>query len=373
MLLNQLKAIEAAGYEVAVICNPGPYVGDSASLGLRVIPVPIVRAALTPLRDLLALVRIYFVFRRERPDIVHTHAPKAALLGQYAALLAGVSKRIHTIHGLYLPGHMTARTRPLFLWMERLIMRFAHLTLSQNPEDIPLAVSEGICRADRIRYLGNGIDVGAFNPAKIDTERRLLTRHSMRINSTDFVIGVVARLNAEKGFEELFEAVAGVVKEIGHVKLLIVGPQEPDKPNRIDPAKLAKLHGITDNIRCVGLRHDMADMYSVMDICVLPSHREGWPRSLMEAAAMGVPVIATDIRGCRQVVEHHKTGVLVPVKDVTALRNTIRYLFHNDEVRRRMGRAAQLHAEAHFDERAVFHRVLESYAELTKDPSLKNG
>ena len=367
LLLNQLVRYREAGYEVVAVCSPGPYLERVVRAGIRVVPVPM-RRAITPGPDLVGLWALWRVFRRERPDVVHTHTPKAGLLGQWAARLARVPRRVHTIHGLYFPGDVTPRTRPLYVGLERATMAPAHLVLSQNPEDIPVAVAERICPAHRIRFLGNGIDVSRFDPASVSAARVEALRREAGVRPGERVVGIVGRVNREKGYEEFFAAAAAVARERADVRFVVVGPVEREKSNHLDPERLAAEHGLAGRVACLGLRDDVRELYRIMDLVVLPSHREGWPRVPMEAAAMGVPAVVTDIRGCRQVVVDGATGVLVPPRDVPALAAAILRLLDDAPLRRGLGAAAREHALTAFDERVIVERTLAAYAELGAAP-----
>jgi len=363
LLLNQLRQFQQAGYEVVAVCSPGPYLERVEAAGIRVVTVPMVRA-ITPGADLRALAALVRVFRRERPEIVHTHTPKAGLLGQWAARLAGVPARVHTIHGLYFPGHMTPRSRPFYVALERATMAFAHLVLSQNPEDIPVAIREGICRADRIRLLGNGIDLARFRPDAVSEAAVNTLRGELGLRPEHRVVGIVGRVNREKGYAEFFQAASLVAERVPDVRFVVVGPVEAEKSNRLDPRELARENGVEDRLHYLGLRSDMPLVYRLMDLLVLPSHREGWPRAPMEAAAMGVPAVVTDIRGCRQVVVHGDTGLIVPPRDAGSLADAIVELLEDLPRARRMGQAARAHAATTFDEGGPVRRTLEAYREL---------
>lgn len=362
MLGNQMEAIQAAGYEVVAVSAPGPDAEDVRRRGIRVRHVPLSRR-MDPKGDLVALAALVRVIREERPDIVHTHTPKASLLGQWAAMLVGVPVRVHTIHGLYFPGTMTARTRPLFVWMERLTMAPAHLSLSQNEEDVATAKRERIAHPARVRLLGNGIDVRAFDPALFPAARRAEIRRSLGLGPEHLVVGMVARLVVEKGYLEMFEAVKKIAAVEPRARFLFVGGLQPEKTDGLGADALERA-GIGHVAQLLGHRNDVPALTSVMDVFALPSHREGVPRSPMEAAAMGVPSVATDIRGCRQVVVDGVTGLLVPVKDPAALADALLELLRDRDKRKRMGAAAREKAAVDFDERRVFERVLRSYEEL---------
>jgi glycosyltransferase involved in cell wall biosynthesis len=362
LLLHQLDAVRQAGHEVTGISAPGTDSSSLEELGVRHINVPMTRA-FAPLSDLVALVRLYRVMRRERFTIVHTHTPKGGLLGQYAALAARVPVRVHTIHGLYLPEHAGPWLRRAFLLLERVTMAFSHHNFSQNPEDVPLAIRERISRADRIELIRNGIDVAEFDPAKYTPDRRDSIRRSLNLGQDHVVVGIVARLVREKGYVELLQAAASMRDRAPYVRFVCVGPVDSEKSDALSP-DVAKEHGVGDVVQFLGHRDDVADLYSIMDVFVLPSYREGFPRAPMEAAAMGVPAVVTDVRGCRETVEHDRTGYLVPVRDALALADAILELAGDPAKRTRFGVAARRKALAEFDEREVFARVIQRYASL---------
>jgi len=318
-----------------------------------------------PLDDLRALLALVRLMRREKFTLVHTHTPKGGLLGQYAALLAGVPIRVHTIHGLYFPGNVSARARFLFVLLERITMLFSQHNFSQNPEDIPVAIAEKISAAEKLELIGNGIDVSAFDPSLQPEEKRAATRASLGLSRDDLVVGVVARLVAEKGYREMFEAARQVHQRFPRARFVFVGALEPDKPDAIKPDALRE-YGIDSVAQFLGHRTDVPDLYAIMDLFVLPSYREGFPRSPMEASTMGVPCVVTDVRGCRQTVEDGVTGRIIPAKDAPALANAIEALLADPSLRAEMGRRAREKALAEFDERVVFDRVLRTYERLLK-------
>lgn len=180
------------------------------------------------------------------------------------------------------------------------------------------------------------------------------------------VVGFVGRLVAEKGLLELFEAAGQVLAQMPETKFLFVGATDFEKADALTPQS-AREFGIADSCIFVGQRQDMPELYSLMDVFCLPSHREGFPRAPMEAATLGVPSVVTDIRGCRQTVVHEKTGLLVPVRDAQSLALALVRLLSNPEERDRMGAAARRLAVDQFDERDVFDKVLATYAFLLKE------
>ncbi len=362
LILNLLRSLQQTGYDVTGISAPGPGVPDIETAGVRHIAIPLSRS-MTPGGDLVGLWQLYRVLRRERFTIVHTHTPKGGLLGQYAALLAGVPIRVHTIHGLYFPAHMKPNRRWLYVWLERLTMLPSHMNLAVSPEDVPVAISEHICAPDRITLVQNGISIDDFNPAHYTPEKRTAIRAALGLSDQHKVVGIVARFVAEKGYREMLAAAQIIKAKHSDARFIFIGPVEPAKRDALDPQIIADM-SLSDVVQFLGYRADMPDLYSIMDVFALPSYREGMPYAPMEASAMGVPCVVTDVRGCRQTVDHAVTGYIVPVCSADALAAALLDLLDNAERRRTFGRAARQKAVAEFDERLVFDKVKAAYARL---------
>lgn len=362
LLLNQLLALRAAGFEVGAVSADGPDLGPVRAAGVPHFPVLFTRR-MTPLQDLRACWQIWRLCRRERFTIVHTHQVKAALFGQVAARLAGVPIVVNTVHGFYFHEHTPPLKRRAWIFLEKFCGLFSDLLLSQNREDIATAIEAGICPREKIEHLGNGIDVRRFDRSAIAAERLAELRASFGISADAPVVGFVGRLVEEKGLVELFEAVAALRTRHPALRFLVVGPVDSDKSDALGPAAATQA-GIGDITTFAGYRADMPELYALMNVLVLPSHREGLPRSPMEASSMGVPTIATAIRGCREVVRPDENGFLVPVRDAAALERTIDRVLRDPALAARLGAGARRIALAEFDEQIIFGRVVEAYRRL---------
>ena len=360
LLLPQLLALREAGATVHAACAPGESFPQLRELGVRMEPIRIERR-ISPLADLVTVGQLVRFFRRERIELVHTHTPKAGLLGQLAARLAGVPRVFNTIHGFYFHDGTARAARAFHVQMERIAGRCSTRILSQNVEDVATAVREGICPPARIRTLGNGVDVRRFDPGRFDAAFRLEKRRELDLPAEATVIVTVGRLVREKGYLELLEAFGALAPSRPGLHLAIVGFAEPGKADAVGPETLRR-HPQAARIRWLGLRDDVEEVLACGDLFALASWREGLPRSAIEAACMGLPAVATDIRGCRQVVEHGRTGLLVPPRDAGALAEALGRLADDPALRAEMGRRARAKALAEFDERRVIAIVLEEYA-----------
>ena len=362
LLLNQLERIRDEGYDVVGISAAGPDVATVEAHGIPHFAVPMTRR-FTPLADLRALWALTRLMRRERFDVVHTHTPKAGLLGQLAARLSGVPVVVNTLHGFYFHEGTKPLPRRFYIWMERIAARCSDTILSQNKEDIATAIDEGIAPPELLKWLGNGIDIARFDRRRLSDDRLEALSKSVGIDRAGPVVGFVGRLVEEKGILDLLQAAKSVASAIPKVQFLIVGPYDEEKPDALRP-DVAERYGVSDRCRFLGMRQDMPELYALMDVLVLPSYREGFPRAPMEASAMGVPAVVTDIRGCREAVDPGVNGLLFPVGNADALARSLIELLSDDERRSRMGAAGRAMAEERFDEQKVFERVLNEYQRL---------
>lgn len=368
LLGPQLSAFIDAGYEVIGVSAPGEFVEAVEARGVRHIALANATRSMAPHRDLAALVELHRLFRSERPDIVHTHNPKPGLYGRIAAGTARVPVVVNTVHGLYaLPEDRFAK-RAIVYSLERLASMFSDAELVQNPED--MGTLRGTLRepASKLTLLANGIEMARFGPGRFaDPAARQAVRQQIRselgIGSDTVVVGAVGRLVTEKGYLELFEAWKRITDSTDLDAVLVVaGPSDPAKADAVSQDRLDDAE--RSGVRFLGMRSDVEDLYLGMDIYVLASHREGFPRSAMEAAATGLPIVATDIRGCRQVVDHGETGLLVEVRSAPALADALTRLITESHTRSSMSEAARRKAVAEFDQAAVIERTLATYERL---------
>lgn len=360
LLLDQIKALEADGHNVVAVCAPGPWVQNVRGAGVKVEAVAMERE-IAPLRDIRSTGALARLFREHKFDVVHTHTPKAGLIGPLAARLAGVPHVVHTIHGLLFHDRMPRLHQSVFWIPEKITATFCHRLLSQSREDVERAVRSRLCSRKKIAYLGNGIDVARFAP-QADYNRTEKLRE-VGLEAADFVVGSVGRLVKEKGFMELFAAAEILTARYPRIKFVVIGPREVDQNDALDSSFMDDLQrrGV---VRFVSWCDDMRPWYAAMDVFVLPSYREGIPRACMEAAAMMRPVVASDIRGCREAVLDGDTGLLVPPRDVEGLVGAIERLHEDRNMRARMGERARQHIVEKFNNKDVCRRLCEFYARL---------
>lgn len=361
---NYFAYLQDQGYDLHVICTPGDFVkGDMITengIVVKAIPFP---SRYTPFNDLKALMLLWRHFRQQRYDIVHTHGVKPGLLGRIAAGLTGTPVVIHTVHGFHYWDGMTALEKHVFVWFERFAARFCDLLLSQNREDIGFAVQRRICPREKIRFLGNGIDITRFRPDVISQKAVVAARQQLGVAPNETLVAMIGRLVRLKGYLEYMKA-ARLLHERGEqIKFLAIGATQ-DKANAVSPPELIAEYGLEDKVLFLGLRDDIPELMAAMDILVLASYAEGIPRVLLEAAATGKPAVGTDVRGTREVIVDGETGYLVPARDPYALAVAISRLAADSALRREMGKAARRRAEHHFDERLYFWRTDHLYRRM---------
>lgn len=364
-LHGQIGYMRDKGLAVHALSSPGEELeGFSLRENIPVDAVSMTRRV-TPLRDLLALVRIRSAIRRIRPSIVHAHTPKGGLLGMMAAILAGARIRIYHMRGL---PFVTANglQRLLLKLSERVSCRLAHVVFCNSYSLRTVALKEGICRPEKIKILGqgsgNGVDARErFNPATLMATVRDETRARFGIPQHATVIGFIGRVVKEKGIGELEEA-WGMLRDLHpDAYLLIVGPFETR-----DPVPAHSISRLQEDRRVVltGTEWNTPPLYAAMDVVVLPTYREGFPNVPLEAASMELPVVATNVPGCIDAVEDGRTGTLVPPRDATALARAIRMYLDDSQLRLAHGKAGRDRVLQHFRQEAIWEAMFDEYHKL---------
>jgi len=354
LLMPQCRYLREHGYEISFVFSPDEgTVARVMAEGFHVHTVSMARTVSA--HDSASIWKMARYLKRLRPDVVHTHTSKAGAIGRVAARIAGVPCVIHTIHGFpFIEGQNRVKYEA-YAAVERQLSRWTDVLLSQSLEDVETARRLGIwARTGQPIHIGNGIDLARFDPQRMRPQRGPM-RASFGLRHSPVIV-CVGRLTLEKGYVELTEAL-GQLADL-EWSALYVGPDEGAAAHL---ANLARKLGVADKIHFLGERGDIEDILSAADVFVLASHREGVPRSVIEAQAMTLPVVATRIRGCREVVVDGETGFLVPLKDSGSLAAALKRLLGDERLRARMGAGARRRVETHFDENNVFERILQVY------------
>ena len=361
--LPLIKQLRETGYTVELVAPVDEFTFFLEVEGFRVHPWLVSRSSVNPFSEAHALVDLLRIYRREKPDLVHHFTIKACLYGTLAAKGAGVYRVMNAVTGLghvFLGKSMRSRVlrqaiKPLY-WAAFKARRST--VVFQNADDQEKLVQLGITDGERARLIrGSGVDPDRFQPKKDS---------SAQFNSPLRLL-FPSRLIREKGTIELLEAVRSLWADDVEVELLVAG--ELDRGNRSALSQQEWIELLnTPRIHCLGHVDDMKALYEDSDIVVLPSWREGLSRALIEAAAMEMPIITTDVPGCRDVVDHGRSGLLVPPQDAHSLKLAIRLLLENPPLARQLGKAARQKVLAEFQVSLVNQSTLQQYADLFTKP-----
>jgi glycosyltransferase involved in cell wall biosynthesis len=358
MSLELLLGVEldvdvATGLEVFGLSAPGPYVTAVEARGVRHVPLPSLTRSWAPRSDAAAARELLGTLKELRLDVLHTHNPKTGVLGRVLGRLAGVPVVVNTCHGLWAQAHDSLARRSFVLGAESFAAQFSHAELAQNAEDAETLRRWG---APRPRVVGNGTDLRRFGP---DHVARARLRAEWGVADDTVVVGGVGRLVAEKGLIELGSAAQVVRERFGERATVVwIGPADPDKPDAMSD--------VGESVRLLGPRSDMPAVYNAFDVFVLPSYREGFSRSGMEAAATGLPLVLSDIRGCREVGRHEQEALLVAPADPDALAVALVRLVGDPDLRARLGAAARRRALADFDQVRIAATSLATYLAVAR-------
>lgn len=327
LLRGQLQFMSENGFDVIGISSSGTALNEvSVNEGVRVHSISMTRK-ITPLKDIVAVIQLYYFLKKEKPSIVHTHTPKAGIVGMFAAWMAGVPHRLHTVAGLPLM-EAIGKKRSLLNLVEKLTYRFANKVYPNSKGLYDFIIAEKLAAPNKLTIIGqgssNGIDTQYFNPVDYNYETILEIRRQHGIVERAFVFIFVGRLVGDKGINELVAAFIRLMqqkKQADIIKLLLVGPFEEN----LDPLKPETVREIeiNENIINVGFQKDVRPYFALSDVLVFPSYREGFPNVVMQGGAMGLPAIVSNINGCNEIIKHNVNGIIIPSKDINSLLNAM--------------------------------------------------
>jgi glycosyltransferase involved in cell wall biosynthesis len=352
-------------FEVIVLGNGRHPETLYARIGVDYRHYPLSRG-INPFADLRSLTSLFLLFRALRPQIVHTYDTKPSALGRLAAFLARVPVIAGTLPGmgsLYADNRLRTRlSRGPYQLTQKLACRLSDVTILQNVEDRNDLVARGVVApATTLIIAGSGVDTARFQPG-IAPEAASRARGSLGLESTGAVVTMLSRVIRSKGVLEFAEAARRIHPALPEAQFLLVGPIDAASRDRLTSAELASVRA---SVLCDGRRPDVASVLGVTDVFVLPSfYMEGVPRALLEAAACGLAIVTTNVRGCRDVIVDGVSGILVPPRDVEALRAAIVSLLQDPEKRARFGQEARRRAVSEFDILKVAARTRDLYRRL---------
>jgi glycosyltransferase involved in cell wall biosynthesis len=366
LLDGQLSYLRRAGFRPAALCSPGSEVADMrAEESIPVFTVGMERE-ISPLRDLIALVRLWRVLRGLRPAICNAGTPKAGLLVGLAAWMNRIPCRVYTLRGLRLET-ATGLKRRILQVTERIACGCAHRVICVSPSLRQLVVKLGLVPADKAVVLAsgssNGIDPSRFAPTQQKLEQASHIRRTLGIEPGQPVIGFAGRVTRDKGVPELLTAFQLVREKIPDAVLLLVGSYEPGDP--VPPGTRTAIES-GPNVVTVEFTQNIDLYYLVMDIFALPTHREGFPNTVLEAQAAERPVVTTYATGAIDSIADGVTGLLVPVGDSGALAEALKRLLADRSLAVQLGRAGRCRVLREFTQERMWSALADEYISLAK-------
>jgi glycosyltransferase involved in cell wall biosynthesis len=334
--------------------------------GVRTAPIAMTRA-ITPIKDIKALWQLYKLLRKEKPVIVHTHTPKAGLLGMMASRLAGIPIRMHTVAGLPLMENKGVK-RKILDFVERLTYSCATGVYPNSKHLADFILENGYCSPKKMKVLGNGSSNGIntlfFEPNEELAKTACELKKKFSLTNKDFVFVFVGRLVKDKGIEELVEAFSALKEKHPDIKLLLVGPYEPER-DPLSPETRKVIETDTSIIHA-GFQQDIRPYLMISQALAFPSYREGFPNVPMQAGCFNLPSIVTDINGCNEIIEDGKNGLIIPVKNVKALKQAMEMLLTNSTLYLTLQANARQMIVDRYEQKYLWELLLKEYNDQLK-------
>lgn len=320
---------------------------------------------ITPVQDLKATWRLYKLLKKERPLIVHSHTPKAGIVGMLAAKMAGVPHRLHTVAGLPLLV-ATGKKRKVLNYVEKLTYSFATKVYPNSFGLKQIIINEGFCKESKLKVIGqgssNGIDTTHFSPDAVSEQQKAELRSKYNLKDENIVFVFIGRLVGDKGINELMSAFVKLHVLYPQTRLLLLGEFEKE----LDPVK-PETEDIIHNHSAViaaGFKPDIRPYLAVSDALVFPSYREGFPNGVMQAGAMGLPAIVTDINGCNEIVIEGKNGIIIPVKNEDAIKFAMERIITQKSATATMRQNARAMICNRYEQELIWNELLKEYRSL---------
>jgi glycosyltransferase involved in cell wall biosynthesis len=349
-------------YEVHAVSSPGERMSEVKQREKVITHAILMTRTISPWQDLKSLVQLIKLMRAERPAIVHTHTPKAGIVGMLAAKLSGVPVRLHTVAGLPLL-EASGLKRSLLNVVEKITYGCATKVYPNSTKLREIIIAEKFCTKNKLKVIGNGssngIDTCHFSPESVSPEIRCALKEKIGIKNTDIVFCFIGRMVKDKGVEELVKAFLINFETNKNLKLILVGPFE----KKLDPLDPEVEHIILHhpNIHFADFQKEVRPYFSITDIFVFPSYREGFPNVILQAGAMGLPCIVSNINGCNEIIEHNVNGLIIPVKNTQAVAGAMHQLAENGVQRTQMASVARNMIIARYNQKFIWEELLKEY------------
>ena len=369
LLKGQLRFMASNGFDVKGVSSEGEELKEVRENEGIVMEAINMSRKITPFQDLKSLGEMWNFLRKEKPQIVHTHTPKAGIIGMLAARLAGVPHRLHTVAGLPLM-EATGTKRKILNFVEKLTYSSATMVYPNSKGLYDFILQNNFTQSNKLKIIANGssngIDTVFFSPDQVTEIERVTLREKLNIQPDNFVFVFVGRIVSDKGINELIKAfselqAAGNNEPVG-IKLLLVGGLENDL-DPLNPETLAEINQNKDIIS-VGFQQDVRSFFAIADALVFPSYREGFPNVVMQAGAMGLPSIVSDINGCNEIIIEGENGLIIPSKNVEKLKEKMLTLAKDKNLYTKLKGNSRRMIENRYEQSVVWNALLEEYEGL---------
>lgn len=338
-------------WDVTIICSEGPYVKKLKSKNYNIKTISISRN-LNLFKHFISFIRLYVFLKKNKFDVVHVHTPVASVLGRIAAKLAGVKYVIYTAHGFYFHENMSFLKFKFYFYIEKLFSNFTNLIFTQSKEDQLTCIKYKLCNPKKIICIGNGVSKTKFDYKLKNNKFKIRNQFNIPKEYTTFIF--VGRLVKEKGLEYMFNSAFKIIDKNKKIFFLIVGERlESDHSPGIDNYIRIAKKNYKKNIKFLGMRDDIENLLAASDIFCLPSLREGLPRSIIEAMIMGLPVITTNIRGCRELIKNNINGIICSPGSSSSLYDAFNKFILNKDMINKYGLNNYRYSVKRFDESLV--------------------
>jgi len=354
-------------YEVIAVSSEKEYLIRCAkNEGVRFKHIEMTRK-ITPIKDFISLIKLISFLKKERPLIIHSHTPKAGILAMLASKITNIPIRLHTVAGLPLMEEKGSKKKLLEL-IEKLTYSFSTFVFTNSNGLYKYIIDNNYVSKSKLKVIGNGssngVDVNYFSPTSVSEKEKEKLKLSLGILENDFTFVFVGRIVADKGINELINAFDTISFQNNAIKLLLVGEQE----SHLDPLNenTLKLISTNKNIIKTGFQKDIRPFLAVSDALVFPSYREGFPNVIMQAGAMELPVIATNINGCNEIIINEKNGVLIELKNNGAIVKAMVRLIEDEAFYKNLKSNARSMIVSRFERKVICEKILYEYKEMEK-------
>ena len=369
LLKGQLRFMTSNGFDVKGVSSEGEELREIHENEGIVMEAINMSRKITPFQDLKSLWEMWNFLRKEKPQIVHTHTPKAGIIGMLAARLAGVPHRLHTVAGLPLM-EATGIKRKILNFVEKLTYSSATRVYPNSKGLYDFILQNNFTQSNKLKIIANGssngINTTFFSPDQVSETEWVALREKLNIQPDDFVFVFVGRIVSDKGINELIKAFSELQavenNELMGIKLLLVGGLENDL-DPLNPETLAEINQNKDIIS-VGFQQDVRPFFAISDALAFPSYREGFPNVVMQAGAMGLPSIVSDINGCNEIIVEGENGLIIPPKNVEKLKEKMLTLAGDKNLYIKLKENSRRMIENRYEQSVVWNALLEEYEGL---------